>query len=102
MRDGAWKLIRPIIKEAMWLAREDTDMDRRLKYEPEGITDICRDPEPPRTIPDPPPAMLFNLEEDPYERQNLAGERPDVLSRMQGELDTWFESVESDRLSISD
>jgi arylsulfatase A len=102
MRDGEWKLIRPIQKEAMRLTQEDLAMDRRLKYEPEGITDICRDPEPEREIPAPPAPLLFNLDADPYERNDLSAERPEITARMQRGLDEWFESVERDRLSIRD
>jgi len=102
MRDGQWKLIRPLFPEPMRLTREDLDMDRRLKYEGESITDICRDPEPPRVIPDPPPAQLYDLGSDPYEQRDLAVERPEILSRMQAALDEWFGSVERDRLSIKD
>ena len=102
MRDGDWKLIRPVIWEAMAVAREDGEMDRRLKYEPEGITDICRDPEPARTIPDPPPALLFNLKDDPYEQNDLAEKQPEIARRMQRELDEWFAEVEADRTSIRD
>ena len=53
-RDGDWKLVRPALREAMRVAPEDGVMDRRLKYEPEGITDIDRTPEPARTLPEPP------------------------------------------------
>ncbi len=102
VRSGRWKLIRPRIKEAMQLAREDTDMDRRLKYEPEGITDITRTPEPERVIPDPPPPLLFDLDSDPYERRDLSREQPQVVSKLQREIDTWFESVESERGAIDD
>jgi len=102
MRDGPWKLLRPPIKEAMWITKEDAEMDRRLKYEPEGITDICRDPEPQRDIPDPHPPLLFNIEDDPYERRNLAEDHPDLVEKMQEELDRWFDSVEAERRSISD
>jgi len=102
MRDGPWKLIRPVIRESMQLTRADLDLDRRLKYEPEGITDICRDPEPERSIPDPPPALLFNIEEDPFERKDLANEHPGLVDRMQRQLDDWFDAVEADRLSIPD
>ncbi|MDO8682481.1 MAG: arylsulfatase [Armatimonadota bacterium] len=101
MREGPWKLIRPVIPEAMSIAPEDGKMDQKLKYEPEGITDICRDPEPKRTIPAPPPPLLFNLNDDPYERRDLAKEKPDVLARMQNHLDNWFNSVEKDRKSIN-
>lgn len=101
MRSGPWKLVRPSIPEAMWLRPEDTAMDRRLKYEPEGITDICRDPEPERTIPEPPAPLLFDLDADPYERCDLSRENPQIVSRMQRDLDAWFESVEADRLSAA-
>ena len=102
MRDGPWKLVRPIIKEAMRLTSEDLAVDRKLKYEPETITDITRDPEPERVIPDPPPPLLFNLDDDPYERQDLAAQQTDQVLGMQRELDQWFESVEADRAQISE
>ena len=100
MRYGPWKLLRPVIAETMHVAREDGEMDRKLKYEPEGITDICRDPEPARTVPEPPPPLLFNIDEDPYEQNDRSEECPDTVARMQRELDGWFESVEADRAGI--
>lgn len=99
MRDGRWKLVRPSIPEAMWLRAEDLDVDHRLKYEPDGITDISRDPEPERTIPEPAPPLLFDLDADPCEQHDLAPGNPAIVSRMQAELDRWFESVEADRRS---
>lgn len=97
MRDGEWKLVRPQCGEVMSLRKEDTDMDRRLKYEPEGITDIDRNPEPARTLPDPPAPLLFSLCDDPYEENDLASERPEVVARMQDALDEWFEEVDAER-----
>jgi hypothetical protein len=102
MRDGAWKLIRPRIPEAMQVSAPDLEMDRRLKYEPDGITDIARDPEPERTIPDPPPPLLFNLDEDPYEQHDLAAEHPERVGAMQRALDRWFEEVDAERRSSRD
>jgi arylsulfatase A len=93
MRDGPWKLIRPIQPEAMRLSPEDIEMDRRLKYEPETITDIARGSEPARAIPDPSPPLLFNLDDDPYERNDLSNAQPERVRRMQAELDRWFETV---------
>lgn len=101
MRDGPWKLLRPAIPEAMRVAPEDLAMDRRLKYEPETITDIERGPEPERTLPAPPPPLLFHIGDDPYEQRDLAGAEPDRVRRMQAALDRWFESVESDRQRIT-
>jgi hypothetical protein len=97
MRDGPWKLLRPVIPEAMRVTPEDGDMDRRLKYEPETVTEIARGPEPDREIPAPPAPLLFNLEEDPYEQHDLAEAQPDRVRRMQTALDEWFDGVERER-----
>jgi arylsulfatase A-like enzyme len=100
MRSGDWKLIRPVIPEAMKVNPEDSQTDRRLKYEPEKVKDITRTPEPERTIPDPPPALLFNLKDDPFEQHDLASKQPETVRKMERELDKWFESVEADRRRI--
>ena len=100
MRDGPWKLIRPTIGEAMALAAADLELDHRLKYQPEGITDIVRDPQPERDVPPPAAPLLFHLEDDPYEQHNRADACPERVAAMQGELDRWFASVEADRRSI--
>lgn len=101
MRDGAWKLVRPAIREAMQVAPEDLAMDRRLKYEPEAFTDIRRGPDPPRDVPDPPPPLLFKIDEDPYEAHDRAAALPQRVARMLGELEDWFAAVEADRRSIA-
>ena len=100
MREGSWKLVRPFMPQAFRIAPEDGEMDRRLKYEPDGISDICRDPEPERSIPDPPPALLFNLDDDPFEECDLATERPEVAARMLRELESWFAEVDGERRAI--
>lgn len=102
VRDGDWKLLRPGIREAMIVSKEDLDMDHRLKYEPEAITDICRDPEPPRDVPPPPRPMLYNLRDDPYEQKDLAAAHPERVSKMLRELETWFEAVDAERRGIRD
>jgi len=100
VRDGAWKLVRPAIREAMRLTPGDGEMDRRLKYEPEAFADICRDPEPERQIPPPPPALLYNIERDPYERVDLAAAEPERAARLLRSLETWFEAVDAERRGI--
>lgn len=102
MRDGRWKLVRPAIKEAMYLPPEELARDRAMKYEPDTIKDICRGPEPERTIPDPPAPLLFDLEADPGERSDLAAARPDILASMQKRFDQWFDEVEAERATIDD
>ena len=49
---------------------------------------------------DPPPPLLFNMDDDPYEQKDLSAQHPDILRRMQTELDKWFESVEAERTGI--
>ena len=100
MRDGPWKLIRPVIRQAMQLSDADAAMDRRLKYEPETVADISREPEPPRTIPRPLPPLLFHLDHDPHERHDVAAVHPERVAFMQREIDRWFASVEADRQGI--
>ncbi len=97
MRDGPWKLIRPAIPEAMRITAEDSEWDRRLKYQPDGITEICRDPEPTRSVPDPPPPLLFQVAVDPWEQRDLAAAEPERVRKMEAELDHWFGDVERDR-----
>ena len=83
---------------ALRVAEEDLKVDRALKYEPETISDVSRGPEPERVVPEPPPAELYNIEDDPEEQHNLAEREPARTARMIRELETWFEQVEAERL----
>lgn len=57
----------------------------------------------PRGIPegkpvgDPPMPLLFDIEADPGEQNDLAAARPDVTRRLLGEYERWFDSVRRDR-----
>ena len=93
MRDGDWKLVRPQIPEAMEVAALDTAWDHAIKYSPEHFGDIIREPEPERTIPEPPPALLFNIAEDPYEQDDLADKQPQRATAMEAALERWFVDV---------
>ncbi|MDH7602736.1 MAG: arylsulfatase [Armatimonadota bacterium] len=101
VRMGDWKLVRPAIREAMVVLPEHLELDRRAKYDPDNIQDLCLAYEPSRVIPEPPPPLLFRLDEDPYEQRNLSAEYPDVVDRLSSALDCWFDEVERDRLSAS-
>jgi len=102
MRDGRWKLVRPRIAETMYLPEEESRRDRDIKFHPLRFTDICRDPEPPRDVPKPPPARLYDLDADPGEQNDLAEVHPGRTAGMLRELETWFESVEAERRAIAD
>ena len=99
MRDGDWKLLRPRIPEAMQVSAVDTALDHAIKYFPEHFDDIIDDAEPPRTVPEPPPPLLFNIADDPFERQDLAAQYPDKAASMLSDLEAWFDDVERDRLA---
>jgi hypothetical protein len=57
---------------------------------------------PDRTIPDPPPAELYNIAEDPLEADDRAAREPERATRLLSKLEAWFQSVEADRASIDD
>lgn len=100
MRDGDWKLVRPRIAEAMQVSPDDLEMDSRLKYQPETITDIVRAPEPERVVPQAGAPLLFNLRDDPFEQHDLCALHPDRVRRMQVQLDNWFDDVEAERRAL--
>ncbi len=102
MRDGDWKLVRPDMPEAKFVAPEDLAFDIALKYHPELFNDISRIPEPERRMPVAPPAQLFNLKDDPGEENDLAATYPARVDQMLSSLESWFQDVEADRLSIGD
>ena len=93
MRDGDWKLVRPQIREAMQVSPLDTANDNAVKYRPELFSDIVRDAGAPHDLPDPPPALLFNLADDPQEQHDLAAQNPQRVSAMETALADWFIDV---------
>lgn len=93
VRDGDWKLLRPQIREAMRVSPVDTALDHAIKYFPEHFDGIVDDPEPARTLPPPPPSLLFNLADDPGEQVDLAAEYPVKAASMEAALERWFIDV---------
>lgn len=100
MRDGDWKLVHPVIKEAMWTSPDEMAMDRRFEMAPDEFEDIIRGPEPDRELSPPAKPELYNLARDPGEEHDVAAEFPDVAHRMVREIETWFEEVEQERQAI--
>jgi len=100
MRDGDWKLVRPVIKETTWTDPEEQAEDSKFRDAPWEHFDPVEGPFPPRTLPTPPSAELYNIAEDPLEQNNLADQHPDRAHKMMVALETWFEDVEKDRASI--
>ena len=108
VRDGDWKLVRPALSlepstdEGRRLAEEYVLLDIAYKYEPERITEIMRWPEPERVVDDPSTPLLYNIADDPLEKQNLWDKHPERGDKMLNDLENWFEEVESERRTIPD
>ena len=102
IRHGRWKLVRPRIAELMQVRPEHMQMDRDLKYRPELHQVAIPNDAPERSVPPPPPPELFDLERDPGEQNDLAIAEPQRAAMLLRDLETWFEEVEAERLTISD
>ena len=111
VRDGDWKLVRPLIRgtrffrEELCVSDEDwrrtaafIEADMRHKQNPLSVRSVLPVPRLRPQRPEPP--ELYDLAQDPGERHDLAAEHPDRVRRMLGQLEEWFEAVEADRGSI--
>lgn len=102
IRDGRWKLVRPRIAELMQVRPKHSQMDRDLKYSPELHRTAIPADLLERQFPAPEAAKLFDLELDPGEQHDLATAEPQRAATLLRELESWFEEVEAERLTISD
>lgn len=114
VRDGKWKLVRPMISGTryyknpdLYVSKEDEartlafiENDIKHKQDPKSVLDII--PVPNIHYPDAEAPELYNLELDPGEQFNLAAQHPVIVHKLLRELETWFESVEADRHTIDD
>jgi hypothetical protein len=55
-----------------------------------------------REVSEPGDPQLYNLAEDPYEKQDLAALHPDRTRKMITELETWFDTVNAERRALPD
>ncbi|MEE3234840.1 MAG: sulfatase-like hydrolase/transferase [Candidatus Latescibacterota bacterium] len=106
MREGAWKLVRPHVAQRPKTEADERFMERyieldiKYKYYPDEMTELMSEP-PPDLITSPPvEAELYNIDDDPLEKINLAISEPERTGRMLGELQAWFEDVEAERQRI--
>ena len=113
MRDGDWKLVRPMIEGSRFFRPElcegpedeartkaFVEADMQHKADPASVRDVL--PVPRLKKLEPEPLELYNLAQDPGEANDLAAQDPDRVHRMQTALENWFESVEAGRATISD
>jgi arylsulfatase A-like enzyme len=107
MREGDMKLVRPAISMAFAsdadaeLAGRYVALDIQYKYDRAGVTQIAEWPEPVRQRPGVPAPQLFNLALDPGEQHDISAQEPERAASMLARLETWFEDVEGERISIS-
>ena len=100
MRDGDWKLVRPVLDGSCSTRREEMKSDWDMHFTPWDDHQPDRRPAPPRELPEAGPAQLFNLSDDPGETNDLAAAEPGRVKRMLTELENWFEDGMADRASI--
>ena len=106
-QEGDLKLVRPAINIAFAsdadseLASRYVALDIRYKYDRASVTQIAVWPEPVRRMPEVPAAQLFNLAVDPGEQHDISAQEPERAAAMLRRLESWFEDVEAERVSIS-
>lgn len=102
MRDGDWKLVRPMAPQT-YRDHIDGPLDQRQRQHPEEFTTVVPAPSRREFSYGPPlPAELYNLRDDPGEQHNLADREPARLARMLCDVEAWFEEVEADRRRCED
>ena len=111
MREGRWKLVRPMIRgtrffrDELCVSDEDrartaafVEADIKHKEDPRSIQELIPVPRLRPQRPEEP--QLFDLSTDPGESTDLAPDHPGRVSRMLARLERWFEDVEADRATI--
>jgi arylsulfatase A len=100
-KDGKWKLVWPAIAEATYVGPEVVAQDRAMKKVTGRPTELTRYDDSFRVIPPPHPAELYNLEDDPLERNDLAARYPQLVQRLSRDFERWFDEVETERRRIT-
>ncbi|MAS38045.1 MAG: arylsulfatase [Anaerolineaceae bacterium] len=99
MRDGDWKLYWPRIPEAMVKLASDNEDYHQNMHRPHLLEPVANPPVA-RTLSEPGAPQLYNINDDPYEANDLSAQQPDRLNRMKTTLENWFETVEKERASL--
>lgn len=96
MRDGKWKLYWPKIPEAMVKLPIDGEWYYRLFDEPHFPMGVDTVPVK-RELSAQRQPELYDIENDPYETNDLSRKYPNRLAKMKREIENWFEAIEKER-----
>lgn len=96
IRRGRWKLVWPAIDEALQVPPEIIEMDEAIKKAPSLPDHPYPFDDSSRVLPPPHKPQLFNLEDDPLERHDLAEKYPLIVKKLSQEFDGWFADVMED------
>lgn len=113
MREGRWKLVRPMMKGTRFFSPElyatprDAELSKAFvaadiahKKDPLSIQELV--PVPQLRLPEPEPLELYDLAGDPGEQHDIAAQHPGRVTAMQAKLEDWFDRVEADRRTLDD
>ena len=99
---GKWKLVWPQIDEAMQVPPYVVELDERIKKAETLPDDLYPFDDSFRILPDPHPAQLYNLEDDPFEKHDLSAQYPDIVRSLTLAFEKWYKDVMQDyRFAVS-
>lgn len=96
IRCGKWKLVWPPIEEAMQVPPYVVEIDESIKKADSIPNTLYPFDDSCRRLPAPHPPQLYNLKDDPQERNDLSLEFPETVENLTLEFDKWFEDVMRD------
>lgn len=99
VRDGRYKLVKPYREEIFQSSEEDSATDRWLKRPGNTLGELVPFGAH-RSLPEPMPPELYDLEADPRETEDLAARMPGLRDRLLADYDAWFAEVERERGEI--
>jgi len=102
VREGQWKLVRPVINDAVVLPSDgimrsyDSVKQKELLRHLSGAVGFLPESESTRT------PLLYNLKEDPTESIDLSREYPSIYSSLKVKLEDWSREMEFSRNQYRD
>jgi arylsulfatase A len=99
IRDGDWKLVLPMRAGGDAKDNADNEFYQRGLKSPHWLMDV-NPVLPERTLGPELPPQLYNIANDPAEKNNLAAANPEKVSFMLKAWDRWFEEVTKEWIAV--